>query len=98
MLHEVMDYYGVHRDFRHAGYFATEAQQQLSTALKAAIKQGQLIAVAGIVGSGKTTLLHRVQDELMREKAHSIAFSGNVLSPLRLSCDFHVLPPSSLIS
>jgi len=43
-----MDYYGVHRDFRHAGYFETEAQQQLSTALKAAIKQGQLIAVAGI--------------------------------------------------
>ncbi len=28
----------------------------------------------------------------------SIAFSGNVLSPLRLSCDFNVLPPSSLLS
>src|SRR2546430_15060963 len=75
MRHEVMDYYGVHRDFRHAGYFATEAQQQLSTALKVAIKQGQLIAVAGIVGSGKTTLLHRVQDELMREKEVLVARS-----------------------
>src|SRR5262249_14225003 len=75
MLHEVMDYYGLHRDFRHAGYFATETQQQLSTALKAAIKQGQLIAVAGIVGSGKTTLLHRVQDELMREKEVLVARS-----------------------
>jgi len=42
MLREVMDYYGVHRDFRHAGYFATEAQQPLSTALKAAMKQGQM--------------------------------------------------------
>jgi type II secretory pathway predicted ATPase ExeA len=64
MLPEVMDYYGVHRDFRHTGYFATEAQQQLSTALK-----------AGIVGSGKTTLLHRVQDELMREKEVLVARS-----------------------
>ena len=36
MLHEVMDSSGVHRDFRHAGYFATEAQQQWSTALKVA--------------------------------------------------------------
>ena len=75
MLREVMDYYGVHRDFRHAGYFETEAQQQLSTALKVAIKQGQLIAVAGMVGSGKTTLLHRVQDELMREKEVLVARS-----------------------
>ena len=38
MLRDVMDYYGVHRDFRHAGDCATEAQQQLSTALKTAMK------------------------------------------------------------
>jgi type II secretory pathway predicted ATPase ExeA len=75
MLHEVMDYYGLHRDFRHAGYFATEAHQQLATALKTAIKQGQLIAVSGIVGTGKTTLLHRVQDELIREKEVLVARS-----------------------
>jgi type II secretory pathway predicted ATPase ExeA len=75
MLHDVMDYYGVRRDFRQAGYFETAAQQQLSMALKAAIKQGQLIAVSGIVGSGKTTLLHRVQDELVREKEILVARS-----------------------
>jgi type II secretory pathway predicted ATPase ExeA len=69
MLREVMDSYGMHRDFRHAGYCVTETQQQLATTLKAAITQGQLIAVAGIVGSGKTTLLHQVQAELVREKA-----------------------------
>jgi NAD(P)H dehydrogenase (quinone) len=33
----------------------------------------------------------------MQNLPHSIAFSGNVLSPLRLSCDFNVLPSSSLI-
>jgi type II secretory pathway predicted ATPase ExeA len=75
MLPDVMAYYGVRRDFRHAGYFATETQQQLTTALKAAIKQGQLIAVSGIVGSGKTTLLQRVQDELVREKEILVARS-----------------------
>ncbi len=32
-----------------------------------------------------------------RKFSHSIAFSGNVLSPSRWSCDFNVLPPSSLI-
>ena len=41
MLREVMDYYGMHRDFRHAGYFVTEAQQQLATALKAAISNSR---------------------------------------------------------
>ena len=51
MLQEVMDYYGFHRDFSHVGYFETAQQQQLMATLKAAIKQGQLIAVSGIVGS-----------------------------------------------
>jgi type II secretory pathway predicted ATPase ExeA len=70
-----MDYDGLHRDFRHAGYFATEAQQHLAAALKAAIKQGQLIAVSGIVSSGKTTLLHQGQAELVREKEVLVARS-----------------------
>ena len=68
MLHDVMDHYGLHRDFRHVGFFETEQYQQLFTELKTAIRQGQLVAVSGIVGCGKTTLLQRIQEELAREK------------------------------
>jgi type II secretory pathway predicted ATPase ExeA len=75
MLHDVMDHYGLHRDFRHAGFFETEQYQLLFTELKTAIRQGQLVAVSGIVGCGKTTLLQRIQEELAREKDILVARS-----------------------
>jgi hypothetical protein len=43
MLHDVMEYYGLHRDFRQAGFFETEQYHQLFTELKTAIRQGQLV-------------------------------------------------------
>ena len=46
MLHEVMEYYGLHRDVRQAGFFETEQYHQLFVALKTAIHHGQLIAVS----------------------------------------------------
>ena len=75
MLRDVMDYHGLHRDFRQAGFFETAQYQQLYMELKTAITQGQLVAVAGLVGCGKTTLLHRVQAELVREKEILVARS-----------------------
>jgi type II secretory pathway predicted ATPase ExeA len=75
MLHEVMDYYGVRQDFRQAGFFETIHYHQLFAALKAAIRQGHLVAVSGIVGCGKTTLLQRMQAELAREKDILVARS-----------------------
>ena len=68
MLRDVMDYHGLRRDVCQAGFFETEQYHQLYLALKTAITQGQLVAVAGIVGCGKTTLLQRVQAELVRER------------------------------
>ena len=64
MLHEVMAYYGFRRDLRHVGYFETAQHQQIVAALKAAITQGQLIALSGIVGCGKTTTLYRLHEVL----------------------------------
>ena len=75
MLRDVMDYHGLHRDFRQAGFFETAQYQQLYMELKTAITQGQLVAVAGLVGCGKTTLLHRVQAEVVREKEILVARS-----------------------
>jgi type II secretory pathway predicted ATPase ExeA len=75
MLHDVMDYYGLHRDFRQAGFFETDQYHQLFAELKTAITQGQLVAVSGIVGCGKTTLLQRMQAELIQEKDIVVARS-----------------------
>jgi type II secretory pathway predicted ATPase ExeA len=63
------------RDFRHVGFFETGQYHQLFAALKTAIRQGQLIAVSGIVGCGKTTLLKRVQEELVRDRETLVARS-----------------------
>lgn len=68
MLSDVMDYYGLQRDFRHVGYYETAHHHQVFTALKAAIKRGQLVVLSGIVGCGKTTTLLRMQDALRREQ------------------------------
>jgi type II secretory pathway predicted ATPase ExeA len=75
MLRDVMDYHGLRRDVRQAGFFETDQYQPLYLELKTAITQGQLVAVAGIVGCGKTTLLQRVQAELVREKEVLVARS-----------------------
>jgi type II secretory pathway predicted ATPase ExeA len=75
MLPEVMTYHGLRRDFRQAGFFETAQYPSLYLALKTAITQGHLVAVAGIVGCGKTTLLQRVQAELLREKEILVARS-----------------------
>ncbi len=47
----------------------------MNAELKTAVRQGQLIAVSGIVGCGKTTLLQRVQEELARDKDILVARS-----------------------
>ena len=67
MLSEVMAYYGFTRDVRYVGYFETVQHQHIIVALKTAIKQGQLVALSGIVGCGKTTTLHRLQEVLGHE-------------------------------
>lgn len=67
MLTEVMEHYGLARDFRAAGYYETDHHRQICKEVRAAILAGRLIAVAGVVGSGKTMMLRRLQDDLTRE-------------------------------
>lgn len=75
MLSDAMTFYGLHRDFQQAGYFATAHHAQIFEALKTAIKQGQLVVLSGMVGCGKTTLLRRIQDTLRRENDMRVAKS-----------------------
>jgi len=43
-----MDYYSLTRDFPGVGYFETEHHQQIFKELKAAIKQGQMVALLAV--------------------------------------------------
>ena len=62
-----MAFYGLHRDFEHAGYFPTTHNEKMFDALKVAVQQGRLVVLSGIVGCGKSKLLRRIKDDLQRE-------------------------------
>lgn len=79
MLNEVMEYYGLVREFRQAGFYETEPQRQLFADMKAAIGSGRLIALSGIVGCGKTVALRRLHELLQKE--------GKILVSKSLSVD-----------
>lgn len=78
MLSEVMNYYGLARDFGQAGYFETEQSRQVLKELKLAIQAGKLVALSGVVGSGKTATLRHVQEQLGKEKDCLVAKSLSV--------------------
>lgn len=81
MFIDVLNHFGLARSTREAGYFETEHHQQLLHELEAAVPQGGLIALAGIVGSGKTTLLWQLQDRLRK--------AGRVLVAESLAVDIN---------
>lgn len=67
MLSDVMEYFGLTTSLRQVGYFETEHHRQLLRELKAAIHEGGIVALTGVVGSGKTLLLWRIQEQLRHE-------------------------------
>jgi len=90
MLSEVREGYSLVREFRRAGYYETEQQQQLFKELKAAILSGKLVAVTGVVGCGKTVTLRRLQEALAQE--------GRILVSKSLSVDKNRATLATLIS
>ena len=56
LISEAMAFYGLHRDFEHAGYFPTPYDEKIFDALKVAVRQGHLVVLSGIVGCGKSKL------------------------------------------
>ena len=98
MLTEVMEYYGLVKDFRKAGYFETKDQQQMFKDIKSAIIAGKLIALTGVIGCGKTVTLRKLQDSLIQEgrflvsKSLSVDKARTTLSTL-ISALFYDLSP-----
>ncbi|CAN5191381.1 AAA family ATPase [soil metagenome] len=67
MRTDVMGYYGLAKDVRHAGFFETEQHKKLFSHVRSAIRQGGLIAVSGMIGTGKTLSLNKLKESLSRD-------------------------------
>jgi len=75
---EVMHYYGLRNPLSQAGYYETDSHKQLTKDIKAAILEGSLIALCGVVGCGKTATLRRLQQMLKDENRVTVAKSLSV--------------------
>lgn len=90
MLTEVMESYGLVKEFRQSGYYQTADQQQLFKDVVAAISRGQLVVLSGIVGCGKTVTLRQLREVLEEE--------GKILVSKSLSVDKNRSTPATLVS
>ncbi len=75
MLSDVMEHFGLLKEFQNDDYFETDHHKQIFQNLKVAIRQGRLIALTGIVGSGKTITFRRIYDNLQEEGAFLVSKS-----------------------
>ena len=67
MLTDAMEQFGLTRSLRQVGYFPTDQHELLLRELNAAVQEGGLIALTGVVGSGKRLLLRRLREMLNHE-------------------------------
>lgn len=67
MSTDVLEHFGLIREFKKSGYYETPDLNQIFKDIKNDIQYGRLIVVTGIVGSGKTVFLRRLKDSLLQE-------------------------------
>ena len=87
---EVVAHYGLTQPLSQAGYYETAHHKELLKDVKAAIHEGKLIAVCGVVGSGKTVTMRRLQQQLKEENRITVSKS--------LSVEKHSIKLATLIS
>ena len=75
---EIMERYGLTKDWRSVGFYETENHRQIARAPRAGLGSGRLIAITGPVGIGKTVFLHRLQDAIASENKVTVAESLSV--------------------
>ena len=67
MRSEMMEFYGLTRPLRSAGYFATTHHKELLRDVKQAIYSGNLVVLSGVIGAGKTAAMTQLQDAIEKE-------------------------------
>lgn len=75
MYGEMMQYYGLTKDFDKADYFETEAFKSVLHSLEAAVMSGGIITLTGIVGVGKTRVIRHFQEGLKKNNQVVVAKS-----------------------
>ncbi len=78
MRNEVMEFYGLKRSLRSAGYFLTAHHRDLLDEVKHAIYDGTLIVLSGVIGAGKTAAITRLQETLLEEDRVVVSTSVSV--------------------
>jgi type II secretory pathway predicted ATPase ExeA len=66
MYGEMMQYYGLVKDFDKTDFFETEAFKSVLSSLEILAMSGGIIALTGIVGIGKTKVMRHFKDELKK--------------------------------
>jgi type II secretory pathway predicted ATPase ExeA len=94
MLSGVMEHFGLSKSLHMVAYYDSEYHQHVFKDLQAAIHDGGIVAVTGVVGSGKTVLLARMQQHLREEGqievCESLVFDVQrvTLHTLKLALDY----------
>ncbi len=79
MRREIMEHYGITREFRNAGFHETEQHRQILRDIGIAVQNGRFVVLSGIVGCGKTTTINHLQVQLEE--------TGDILVAKSLSVD-----------
>ena len=99
---EVMQHFGLTQPLSQAGYHETAHHQELLKDIKAAIPEGKLIAVCGVVGCGKTVTMRRLQQQLKDENRILVSKSlsvekHNIKLATLIAALFYDLAPDKLV-
>jgi type II secretory pathway predicted ATPase ExeA len=91
MYGEMMQYYGLVKDFDKTDYYESEAFKGVLGSLEIAVLSGGIIALTGFVGIGKTTIIRHFQDSLKKKNQVIVAKS---LAPINAaSTSTPYIPP-----
>jgi type II secretory pathway predicted ATPase ExeA len=76
MIFDALEFYGLDKDLSEAGFYKTEAIQELQNKIKKfTLNFGKIIAISGSVGSGKTAFINQIMHELKIENKCVVSYS-----------------------
>ncbi len=78
MRSDVMEFYGLTRSLRSAGYYETAHHKELLRDVKQAIYNGNLVVLSGVIGAGKTAAMAQLQDALAEEDRVAVSTSVSI--------------------
>jgi len=78
MIHDVKQFFGLEKEFRNAGFMETDHYHQVYNDMVSTIKDGNIVALSGIVGCGKTVTVRRIRQDLKKRNEILVSSSMSV--------------------